>query len=90
MVKIPRAADRSFSDFLIGIELWNFILLWIRIAETKVTEKHNKKNKKNASWQKLNCFSPFGRYTRIYCPIQYLCTISCAGSSSVTSGAKPG
>ena len=42
MVKIPREADRSFSDFRIGIERWNLILLWIRIAETKEREKHNK------------------------------------------------
>ena len=56
MVKIPRAADRSFSDFLIGIELWNFILLWIRIAETKVTEKHNKTKTKKRFLAEVKLF----------------------------------
>ena len=45
-MKTAREADRSFSDFLIGLELWNFILLWIRITETRVREKHKKTAKK--------------------------------------------
>ena len=39
-MKTAREADRSFSNFLIGLELWNFILLWIRITETRVRDKH--------------------------------------------------
>ena len=45
-MKTAREADRSFSNFLIGLELWNFILLWIRITETRVREKHKKKKSK--------------------------------------------